>query len=70
MEWHGYVLRARAVAVGSGEDAAVPNMGLEVMSIGVVDHGAWDAITVDWRGRCRSVYGGLQLVRLTTAHLI
>lgn len=51
MEWHGYVLRAGAVAVGSGEDAAVPNMGLEVMTVGVVGHGAGHAVTVDgWGG--------------------
>lgn len=55
VEWHGYVLRAGAVAVGSGKDAAVPNMGLEIMAIGVVGHGARHAVAVNGWGGGRPV---------------
>lgn len=46
VEWHGYVLRPRAVTVGSGEDAAAPNVGLEVVTISVVGHGTRHIIEI------------------------
>lgn len=72
VEWHGYVLRAGAVTVGRGEDAAVPEVGLEVVAVGVVGHGAHQAATaaVGWRGgRGGPLHGGLECVGLSHAHL-
>lgn len=70
MERHGYVLRPGAVTVGCREDAAVPNVGLEVVTISVVGHGTGHAIVaVDWGRRGWSLYRRFQCVRLTHTHL-
>lgn len=50
VEWHGYVLRPRAVTVGRGKDAAAPDVGLEVVAIGVVGHGAGHVAVDRWGG--------------------
>lgn len=69
VEWHGYVLRAGAVTVGCGEDAAVPHVGLEVVTVSVVDHGAGHAVVDDGGRGGRPVDGRLQSVRLAHTHL-